>query len=243
MAMAQDAYGYAYGYASARFYNVAGSGMYVTGSGGQYYSYSAYTYGDAGGGDSLGYNVGNPAITEVYGESYAYTAVGGSYDSRVLDSYNWVTITNTSNYYQYEFVDAYTASSSEGFASNYNAYGYGESYGWVYDSAGALDQYSETGSFALGLGYGGTYGYAYNYDYYNGLTGVYAYFGGSFPNGVSAGISDTQAYTLIFAPGASDTFYVIGDEAHVAYATTPAPAAIAPFALGLLGGLRRRRKA
>jgi MYXO-CTERM domain-containing protein len=243
MAMAQDALGYASGYAYAGFYNYAGSGMYITGAGGGYYYYGSYTYGAAGGIDYLGYNIGNPEISSVYGESVAYAQPGGSLSESILETYNWTTITNTSNYYQYEFVYASTSSFSEAYAGSYNAQAVGNSYGWVFDSAGAVDQFSETGAGSFGLGAGGTYAYAYNYDLYNGFSGIYSYFGGSFPNYAYGSAYDAQWYTLIFAPGASDTFYTEGYEYHGAYATTPAPAAIAPFALGLIGALRRRKKA
>jgi MYXO-CTERM domain-containing protein len=243
MAMAQDAFGYAGGYAAAGYYSYAGSGMYITGQGGQYYSYGSYSYGTAYSVDYLSYQLGNPVYSEGYGASYAWAQPGGSLSEASLDTYNWTTITNTSNYYQYEFVYATTESVSEAYAGNFNAQGVGSSYGWVFDSAGVISQYSETGAGSFGLGAGGTYSYAYNYDIYNGFSGVYSYFGGSFPNSAYASASDGQWYTLIFAPGASDTFYTEAYEYHGAYATTPAPAAIAPFALGLIGALRRRKKA
>jgi MYXO-CTERM domain-containing protein len=243
MAMAQDALGYGSGYAYAGLYSYAGSGMYITSYGGGYYYYGSYSYGAAGSIDYLGYNIGNPEISSVYGESVAYAQPGGSLSESTLETYNWTTITNTSNYYQYEFVYASTSGYGFAYAGNYNAQAIGQGYGVVFDSAGAIYQFSEAGAASFGLGAGGTYAYAYNFDFYNGLSGVYSYLGGSFPNSAWGSASDNQWYTLIFAPGASDTFYTEGYDFHGAYATTPAPAAIAPFALGLIGALRRRKKA
>jgi MYXO-CTERM domain-containing protein len=248
MASAQDAYSYAYAYATASFYSYAGSGVYITNSGGEY-GYGYYQYGNATGVDYLNYNIGNPAMGEVYGGSEAWAQPGGSFSNSGLIETAWTTITNTSNYYQELFVDVVTEGYGVGYTDSFNGFGVGSAYGWVFDTAGALDQLSETESAASGIGApalalasAGTYGYSYNFDYFNGWTGSSYYLGGSYPNGIFTSAYDSQSYVLWFAPGESDTFNATASEGHAAYATTPAPAAIAPFALGLIAALRRRKK-
>ncbi len=243
LAHSQTAYSSGLGYASAYYYQ-SQAGLYFTASGGQYYSYYATSVGSAW--YTLDYYYGGfpeAQWSEAYGSSGAWAQPGGSGVYSYITSSNYVTISNLSTHYDLLTVKAYTSAGSYASANSWQDYAYDYSLGEFYDSAGLIVQYSETGAFTLGLGYGGNSGYAYSYDPYNGFFGVSASFGSMFPYSVSASASDFQYYYLLFGPGASDTFYTYAYDPHEAYSITPGPAAVAPFALGLIGALRRRKKA
>jgi hypothetical protein len=242
MAHAQYAYASGLGYASASYYE-SQAGIYYSGSS-TYYGYSAYSQGtnwaraDYYGGNT----VINPQWAEAYGWSASGSQVGGAWAWGSIAAENWVTMTNTSSHYDLLTIAVGTSASSYASIGSWNDIGYAYGTGEFFDSAGLVVQLSETLAARQGKGYG-SFGYAYNYDPYNGFTGVFATFPNVFPASLSAGASDFQYYYLNFAPGASDTFYTYGAATHSAYSITPGPAAVAPFALGLIGALRRRKKA
>jgi len=236
------AVGYGDGYASASYYE-SSTGLYYTAQVGNYNGYGySYVGSNWYGVDYLNYD--NGFYNSTFGESVAYDTPGaGSGFFGELYGEGGVTISNLSSHYDTLYVYAYTYGFGEGYSSSWNNYGEGEGVGEFFDSAGLIEQYSEGFGAALGRGYGGDYAAWENYDIYNGYTSGFGFFGNVFPGYAYGYSSDYQLYTLYFAPGASDTFYTYSYDAHVAYATTPAPAAIAPFALGLIGALRRRKRA
>lgn len=241
MAHAQYAYAYGSGYASATFYQ-SSSGLAYTAASGNYYSYGTY---------SLGYNQAQAnyyaGATPGYAEAYGWSASarqtsGVAWAWGDISNENYVTITNVSSHYDTLQINAFTSAYSYALVGSWNDIAYAYGTGEFFDSAGLILQESYTLAARQGLGYG-SFGYAYSYDPYNGVFGVSASFPNVFPANLAASASDFETYYLTFAPGASDTFYSYGFGEHSAYSTTPAPAAIAPFALGLVGALRRRKRA
>ncbi len=244
MAHAQYAYAYGSGYASAYYYQ-SQAGLYFTAASGTYYGYST---------SSLGYNwaqanyyggtTPEPQIAEAFGWSAsARQANGGAaWAWGNINASNYVTVTNLSTHYDLLTIAVGTAGYSYAAIGSWNDIGYAFGTGAFYDSAGLIFQESYTLAARQGLGYG-SFGYAYSYDPYNGYFGVSGSFPNVFPASLSASASDFQYYYLLFGPGASDTFYAYGNSTHSAYSVAPGPAAIAPFALGLIGALRRRKKA
>jgi len=247
MAQAQYAYASGSGYASATYYQ-SQAGLYFTTQGGTYYGYST---------NSLGYNWSRAdyygGTTSGSGPTQVDTAYGWSSSARQangspawawgqITSTNSLTITNLSSHYDLLTIAVGTSAGSYALAGSWNDIGYAYGFGELYDSAGLIAQYSETLAARQGLGYG-SFGYAYSYDPYNGFFGVSGSFPNVFPASLTASASDFQYYYLSFAPGASDTFITSTSATHSAYSVAPGPAAIAPFALGLIGALRRRRKA
>ncbi len=247
MAQAQ-AKGYGYGYVSASFFQ-SGVGLYYTGNTGVYNT--SFSYSSVGSNWlSLDYNYGtssssysNPFVANAYGVSTSAAQPGGSgivvYDT----ARNTITLTNLGANYDVLTVTAYTYGYGSSYAGSWNDIGWGYGVGQFTDSAGLINQYATGYAQTAGLGVGGDYAAYSGYDIYNGSFGASAYYGTIFPASLYAYAYDTQTYYLRFAPGATDTFYLNVGDYHESYSITPGPAAVAPFALGLIAALRRRRKA
>ncbi len=247
MAQAQ-AYGYGYGYTSASFYQ-SGSGLYYTGNSGVYNTNFSYSYVGSNW-YSIDYNAGtssssysNPFTSNAYGYSTSAAQVGGSgivvYDT----AQNVVTLSNLGSSYDTLTINVYTYGYGASSANSWSDVAFGEGWGTFSDSAGLIAQESVGLAVTAGLGQGGDYWAYGNYDVYNGSSGASAFYGNVFPASLYAYGYDYETYYLTFAPGATDTFYLGSGDYHESYSTTPGPAAIAPFALGLIGALRRRKKA
>jgi len=230
------------GYSSATYYQ-SQAGLYFTAASGQYYGYAASFVGSNwAGADYYGGAVPDSQYSTVYGYSQAGPQVGGAGFYGSLATENFVTLTNLSSHYDTLYIYAQTQGYGSGYSSNWNEYGAGVGAGEFFDSYGLIFQESVGEGFTGGR-YGGASAFAFNYDIYNGSSYASYYGGNSYAQSAAGSASDFQLYILSFAPGASDSFYTYGSEAHVAYSTTPGPAAVAPFALGLIGALRRRKKA
>jgi len=234
-----NAYGSGSGYATASYLQNYGGGLYYSAVSGQYYGVYQFAIGNSAVGDSYGggFNYSADSGASISAPTYPYSwGYGTSYNE------NYTTITNGSNYNSYLFIKAYTSASSYSYATSWSDIGYGYGTGAFFDSAGILFQESFAETAAQGLGYT-SFAYASNYDTNFGGSYSYARYAPIFPMALSAGAADLEYYELVFSPGASDTFYYYGASTHSAYSTTPGPVAVAPFALGLLGALRRRKKA
>jgi MYXO-CTERM domain-containing protein len=236
MASAQTASAYANGY------------VYGSWSGGDsYYSYAGqdfyanYAYGAASSYETRGYTT----YLNGYGASTAGPGYGISYGE---SEYYFVTeLYNGSNYTQAEYVTVDTSSVTSAYA-NVGQFAGGESYGWGYDTNGNYDQYSESESYVDNAFYG--YNFAYAETYVNGYV-YYAQGGpyyGFYPTGWGASAAFDNTYEVLLAPGQYDDLVFYSFDLHETESFTgassgvPGPAAVAPFALGLLGAMRRRRK-
>ncbi len=247
MAQAQ-AYGYGAGYVSASFFQ-SGVGLYYTGNTGLYST--GFSYSSVGSNwYSIDYNVGtssssytNPFVAEAYGWSTSSAQPGGSGIAVTDTVENAITLTNLGQNYDTLTINVLTSGAGASSANSWQDVGLGEGVAQFTDSAGLIRQLSGAIAETAGLGLGGDYAFAANYDIYNGYNSS-SYFGGNvFPASLSGYATDSQTYYLRFAPGATDTFYLQSGDFHESYSITPGPAAIAPFALGLIGAFRRRKKA
>jgi hypothetical protein len=230
-----------YGYASAT-YSESAPGLYATSVGGEYYSFENSSIGfNWTGGDYLEYG---PTWNSVNGYSTATEgpAPGSEYFGWIWAT-NSVTFTNESSNYDSLYVYASTGGFASSSASSWNDASAGGGTGSFYDSNGLILQYSVALAATDGLGTGGVLAQTWNYDIYNGEVDSTWSGGNVFPGYAEAYVSDYQVYELSFAPGASDTFYTFVQDPHRAYSVTPGPAAIAPFVVGLIGALRRLKKA
>jgi len=236
LASAQSASGFSEGYVYGSFTTSGGiswtdsfggfSDTYAYGNSASYESRGSYSYLNGFGGATSG-----PG----YGLGY-----GGS------EYYFEFSLTNYSNYTEAAYVTVDTASYSSA-ASVPGSYGIGESYGWGYDTNGNYDQFNETGAlvdniygvneaYAAVYAFGGFQGYAQGGPYY----GIYT------TSWYASAPLYSQTYEVLLAPGQSDELVFESYDFHEAYtpgSSVPGPAAIAPFALGLVGALRRRKKA
>ncbi len=234
--------GYGDGYASAQYYESA-PGLYLTAASGQYYSYGNSSVGSNWYGVDYFYGSSTGQYSGAYGVSFSAAQPGGSGFAASLATANYLTITNLSSHNDTLYVYAQTFGYGSSYVDGWNNYSEGVGVGQFYDSYGLINQWSEGAAATLGLGLGGDFAYAANYDGYNGYSSSSYYGGNVFPAGLAGEASDYQLYALTFAPGASDTFFTYAGEYHVAYSVTPGPAAVAPFAIGLIGALRRRKAA
>jgi MYXO-CTERM domain-containing protein len=247
MASAQ-AYAYSTGYASALLYNNSAGSFALTYASGTYYSYGAYSTGNAAYADYLGTD--NISYINQYGAAAAGGPFG--YASSVLESRMVLGVTNFSNYAQTYTAKVSTFSYSTSSINGYGNYSAASSFGWAYDTTffgsgytAGFDQYSESSTLTDNLfGIGGDY-FAANYsngsfNYVEGFYGVYSSLG------LYAYAEQPDfVYGITVAAGATDYVVLETYTSHTAYNVSPSsgvpgPAAVAPFAVGLLGALRRR---
>jgi len=250
MASAQ-AYGYSSGYASALLYNNSAGSFGLTFNSGTYYGYSAYSTGNAAYADYLG------SDSASYINQYGAAAAGGpsGLATSLLESRLVLGITNFSNYAQTFTAVVSTGSYSTSTINGLGNYSSAASFGWVYDSTyfasgytAGFDQYSESSTYTDNLFGIGNGWFAANYS--NGVfSPASGFYGGSYNSfGLFADAYQSGfVYSVTLAGGASDTIVLETYTAHTAENVSPTsgvpgPAAVAPFAVGLLGAIRRRRK-
>jgi MYXO-CTERM domain-containing protein len=238
-----NAYAYSYGTAYVGTYLTSGSGTDVTltfdyamlGSG-----IGAYGYGSTI--DNSVAWTDNFSTNGTYGLSMAFPTVGGSFDFAEEESINVFSLTNTSqSSYEFAVLNLDPSASAEAYSDG-NGYGYGIGaaglYNWstgdnfiAQDVAFSGENIQGWDEYYFSQSVGGSSWVSYGYAYY----GADSYAGG--------GASWGGAMYVLLAPGQTDLIATEAASYHEAYSTTPAPAAIAPFALGLLGALRRRKRA
>jgi hypothetical protein len=204
------------------------TGVYASSFGSSYDWSTAWTDGYSANG-TLGY-------------SFAYPELGASYDFAKETSTNYFTVTNSSpTDYEYAALSL-SASGSAAAYSDGNGYGYG----W---GGGALVNLSTGDEFiAEDTAFSGLNEMGVNeYYFYSSLGGFslasYSFSLYSPDSYVWGGASWSGDMWVLLAPGQTDLIATEAASEHEAYSTTPAPAAIAPFALGLLGALRRSKRA
>jgi len=230
-----------YGYANAQYYE-SNYGLYYTTESSNYSGLYSFATGDSYTIDEFGGSLPNPNHgSYAIGESVAYPAVGNSWAYGTAYNENYVTISNLSNYYDTLIINVQTYGLGEAYSASWQSIGYAWGGGVFEDSYGLIFQESFGEAAAQGLGYQSFWAWS-NYDTNYGGSYAFGYYPPIFPQLLYAYAYDTETYYLTFAPGASDTFYTEGFDTHSAYATTPGPTALAPFALGLVGALRRRMK-
>jgi MYXO-CTERM domain-containing protein len=250
MASAQ-AYAYSTGYASALLYNNSGGSFSLSYNSGTYYSYSPYSTGNAGFADYLGTD--NASYINQYGAAAA--AAPGGYATSVLESRLVLGVTNNSNYAQTYTAKVSTSSYAYGSINGVANYAGAGSFGWAYDTTyfgsgytAGFDQYSEDSVYTDNLFGVGNGWFAANYQ--NGVFSPSSgFYGGTYNSfAIDAfAYNDGEVYSISVAAGATDYVVLETYTDHTAEnvtptSTVPGPAAVAPFAMGLLGVLRRRKK-
>jgi uncharacterized protein (TIGR03382 family) len=171
----------------------------------------------------------------------------------------WETLTNDTPYVQFLSFDITTSASVSAYSSSWNATGL--EYGSVtVDDSDRLVTQSATafayvaGANSFGVPVGDAWSYTNSY-YYSGGPGFgdhvsdSASYGSIYPfttDTLTSLTSNSEGgfdiYPYAFLPYSSDTFYIEAYEYHYDSATTPGPTSVAPFAIGVLSALRRRRR-
>jgi MYXO-CTERM domain-containing protein len=238
-----NALAYSGGSGYAGTYLVSGSGADVTLS---LYGYAlssgvyAYSYGS-----SFDYSLAwtdGVMSNGTYGLSVAYSTVGGSYDQAEEFSTNYYILTNNSTT-NYEF-----ASLSLNASTTNSAYSDGNGYAESLAAAELVNLSSGDEFFVESEALSGANQLSVTEGYWYESIGGYTwsetdYTAYSADSSVWAGFGWGGSYGVWLAPGQTDLIATEAGSLHEAYSTTPAPAAIAPFALGLLAALRRRKRA
>jgi hypothetical protein len=236
-AAAQYSYGSAEGYATITLSGYATTGDGYLGGFGPYYSVYQASYGNTFASDGIG---GGGESDQVQGFGVAIDQPSGSYEYVNFEGGSTVTIPNFTAVPQVEYVDVVTYGFASTTTNTWDEQGdsYGEAI--VTDSSGAIRQVSDAMTFDEGL-YGPGNGWSiYDYDTINGLSRQRGFEGHSFPWSNTVSAQDYEQYTVVIPAGVYETISLDVYEGHENYATTPGPAAIMPFGLGLLGLLRRR---
>ena len=249
---------WSYSLAEVGFSQDPGGGLYYGGSYGPS-SYLAY-YATAGTQWTSNYTYGG-GYDALTGSFYATASGYASAGPQPGGSGTWfgnfssfsVTIDNPTSHWSNLYVQALTYTQDYVYSASYNNIAWAVSVANVHDSTGSMGQISIVSLESVGLGdpntiWGGFGVSGLNYDWENqsfggaGSASGSANLGGSTPVSYQFNDSFMDDYTLYLAPDSSDTFYFTGGTQTEVYSTIPAPAALAPFAVGLLGTVRSRKR-
>jgi MYXO-CTERM domain-containing protein len=207
-----------------------------------FYSSARASYTDTG----SFYNSGEPLAGGSYAQSFAdggsIATPSGSSERVNIGSDDWVSVINRGLYDDTLYLTATTQAGAYAYASGRDASSGGYAYSKFYDSDGLIDEQYVLENAVVRPG-----GDRYDWDLsgvfsYGQLVGVYHKYQKVYPAELSTQGYATEAYALTLAPGEMDTFYLVANSGHTSAATTPGPAAVASFALGLLGARRRRNR-
>jgi|SRR5579862_7893941 len=199
-----------------------------------FYSYGSYFDYSSGYSDGMSYN-------DSTGESVAYAIPGGSYDVNDENGGIYYQITNNNpnqGEWAWLFFDGYSEAAAEGNASGYGwAEGGSEIINYTngdYISDGVTAESGEIGP--------AWYETDWYYDIAGSVSSSYSVTYAPMDSYVETSQDFALYYGIYLAPGTSENIGVFEGTEHEAYQTTPGPAALAPFGIGLAGALRRRRR-
>jgi hypothetical protein len=211
-------------------------------------AYNSYQYADAypysyglSSDTSYGYYDG-ATYNYSYGYSGAFDSYGGSYDENEEYGATYYSLTNnstTQGEYAVVYFDDVELSAAQG---DWNGYGYAWGETELYNFSTGDDFYSYSLSYSGGDSQ--SYSTLYSSEYYDGYSWSGSYTGvgpvGSYTEGENYWYGYYETY---LAPGQTEYIGNFEETYHEAYSTTPGPAPMVPFLLGLIALRRRSKKA
>jgi len=237
---------------SVLLYNNSIGSFSATTTGAYTAAYASYASGTGTYADSA-YSDGGSYITQA---GLATASANGGEGASLWETQMVLAVTNNSNYAEtYEAVvstTAYALTSVNGLGNYADVFTYGWARDDTYYNSGytaGFDQYSEAGSHTDNIFGSGNFWTAANYS--NGtFTPASGFYGGTYYSFALFGYASQPDFTyfITVGAGATDTVTLTSYSYKIAFNQTtvnsgvPAPAAVGPFALGLLGAIRRRRK-